>query len=143
MKDQKLETQIRKTQEFIELWHKFRQIYSQATKGDPPSGEKDFLETKELVNFRFEDLMDDLGVKPLKRFLITGFIYEILSIKTLSFMSDEKSKAINKNWENSYNFLNATLARLERKKKRIGSFNKFFVISKKILKGKEIKGGGR
>jgi hypothetical protein len=145
MKDRDLENQIRKTEEFIELWSKLREIYEKSAKGIPSTGmtDKDFRETKELVNHKFEDLMDVLEVRQLDRHLKSGFIYDILSLDALSFMSDEKSSAMDDNWKRSYGFLNATLERLERKRRRLGSLNKFFIMSKKILQGKEIKGGKR
>ena len=135
MKDKKLEENIKKAGHFIEIWNKFHDIFENATSREyvDESGEKEFLSTKTLVSSRYEDLMDSLGVKPLKRFIINPSLYNILSLDNLSIMSDEKLKTVGKDWNESCRFLTALQKRLESKKRRLKDFNKFaFVVKNKM-----------
>ena len=135
MIDKKLESNIKKTKEFIEIWKRFYQTFSNTISHShvDENKEKEFLSTRDVVNSRYEDLMDSLEVKPLKRHIMTPFVYNIFSIDKISIMSDEKLKEVNKEWEKSGEFLHSLLRRLEKKKDKIKSFNRFaFQIKKKI-----------
>ena len=78
--------------------------------------------------------MDSLGVKPLKRFIMSPAMCSLLSLERISIMSDEKSKSVTRDWKESCEFLNSLKARLEKKKKRIEGFNRFFFEFKKNIK---------
>ncbi len=126
MIDKKVEDNIKKTKRFLEFWSKFHELYS--------SKEENFLSTRILVNSRFQDLMDSVGMKHSQR-LTKGFpIYEILSIENLSGMSDEKLKRIEECWTDSYSFLRSLLNRFQRKKRRIEGFNKSIFVIKSFLR---------
>lgn len=135
MTDKKLENNIKKARDFIEFWHKFYDIFK-STISENHLGrdkEEEFLSVRELVNSRYEDLMDSLGVKPLKRFIMSPSVYNVLSFEKISIMSDRRLNIIDKDWRESFRFLRALLGRLERKRNRIGNFNKFaFIFKKKI-----------
>ena len=75
-------------------------------------------------------------MKPLRRFIISPSIYNVLALDKLSMMSDERSKAIAKDWEESSRFLNSLLSRLQRKKRRIEGFNKFVFVLKNRIRRK-------
>ncbi|MFH1380812.1 MAG: hypothetical protein ABIH57_01385 [Candidatus Omnitrophota bacterium] len=135
MIDLKLEANIKNTKEFIELWTKFHQIFEKTISEPLVNNEKEaeFASVRKLLNSRFEDLMDSLDIKPLKRFVMCTAICNILALEELSNMSDEKMKNFNTDWDESSKFLYGILDRLNRKKNRIGDFNKFaFVIKRKI-----------
>ena len=129
MIDKKLENNIKKTKEFIEIWSKFSNIFKRALSEGHVGNqrEKEFMSTKYLVDSRYDDLMDSLGVKPLKRFTMGPAIYNVLSIDKLSIMSDDKIKKFEEDLSESNKFLEALLSRLDRKKRRIESFNKFYL----------------
>jgi len=133
MKDKKLEDNIKKAEDFIEIWDKFHHIFKNALSEAHVTEEKDdeFIATKDLVNSRYEDLMDSLEVKPLKRFLISPTVYNILALDRISTMSDERLKIVAEDWSGAFEFLYSLLNRLRKKKKRIEGFNKFFFIMKK------------
>jgi len=133
MVDKNLEDNIKKTKDFIELWKKFHKVFRGTTSGSHINDEKEleFLNIKELAYSRYEDLMDSLGVKPLRRFIKSPSVYTILDIEKIAIMSDEKLKAVDKNWEGSWDFLNSLLQRLERNKKRLEGFNKFIFMMRK------------
>jgi len=138
MIDRKLEANIKKTKEFIEIWDKFNRIFKNTISGNHVSidEEKEFLSTKTLVNSRYEDLMDSLGVKPLKRFIMSPSVYSVLSLEKISIMSDGKFDTVDKDWEESSRFLTALLERLKIKKRRIEGFNRFFFVTKKAIRRK-------
>ncbi len=138
MIDRKLEANIKKTKEFIEIWDEFNRIFKNTISENHVSidEEKEFLSTKALVNSRYEDLMDSLGVKPLKRFIMSPSIYNVLSLEKISIMSDEKFDTVDKDWEESSKFLTALLERLKTKKRRIEGFNRFFFVTKKAIRRK-------
>ena len=139
MIDRKLEANIKKTKEFIEIWDKFNRIFKNTISENHVSidEEKEFLSTKALVNSRYEDLMDSLGVKPLKRFIMSPSIYSVLSLEKISIMSDEKLGMVDKDWKESSKFLTALFKRLESKKRRIEGFNRFFFMAKKGIRRKK------
>jgi len=138
MRDKRLEANIKKVYEFIELWAKlhenFKDLLSSAKVGTEV--ETNFVTTRNLVYKRYEDLMDSLGVKPLRRFIISPAIYNILTVSKLSTMSDAKIEALKRGWVEAENFLNMLARRLERKKRRIEDFNKFVFVFKRIITGR-------
>ncbi len=129
MIDRKLEENIKKAKEFAEIWENFRRIFNN-------NDEKNFLATKTLVNSRYDDLMDSIGEKPIKRFVKNASLYNILSLKNLSMMSDERLRMIKGDWEESRAFLFSLINRLQRKKKRIDEFNRFFFLLKNAVRRK-------
>lgn len=133
MIDKKLETNIKKTKEFVELWRKFRGIFANTISGSRlgDDEEKEFISTRNLVNSRYEDLMDSLGIKPLGRFLKSPSVYDVLSVERLSTMSDDRLEKVDEDWKKSSKYLAMLLERLMRKKRRLEGFNKFFFLTKK------------
>ncbi|MFH1594072.1 MAG: hypothetical protein ABID09_05200 [Candidatus Omnitrophota bacterium] len=132
MIDKRLEANIRKTKQFIELWDKFHTFFNKTICENCVSeeNEKEFVSIRVLVNSRYEDLMDGLGVKPLKRFMINPSITSLLTLEKIGIMSDTKGKAVNDSWADSSGYLNLLLERLKRKKRRIEGFNRFFFVLK-------------
>lgn len=138
MVDKKLEENIRKAEDLIEIWDKFHRIFERAvSKGQVGSdGEEEFVSVRNLVSSRYEDLMDSMGVKPLRRFIVGSHVYNILSLDKLSIMSDEKQKAVEDDWRLSGEFLGSLRDRLKRKKKRIEGFNRFWLLAKRKIQNK-------
>jgi len=138
MIDKKLEENIKKTRDFMDIWNKFHDIFRSTVSADHVDAEKEkeFLSIKSLVSSRYEDLMDSLGVKPLRRFIINASAYNIFSIDKLSIMSDVKLAVFDRDWLESSSFLKTLYDRLGRKKRRIENFNKFAFVIKKGIKGR-------
>jgi hypothetical protein len=135
MIDKKLEDNIKKARDFIEIWHKFHDIFKNTVSENHVGSdrEREFLSVKDLVSSRYEDLMDSLGVKPLRRFMLSPSVYNILSFEKISIMSDKRLDTIDNDWTESLKFLKVLLERLEKKKRRIGGFNRFAFVVKKSL----------
>ncbi len=141
MVDKTLEQNITKTQTFLELWTKFHELYRDAVSDDRGMGPKGeiFISTRGLVNSKFDDLIDSLKKTPRCGITQRFLFYEILSLKDLSTMSDERLDKIKDCWMDSYIFLYGTLDRFKKKKQRIEKFNKFFFIMKRLV----MRGGRR
>ena len=139
MIDRKLEGDIKKTKEFIELWDKFHQIFKDAISENhvSESKEKEILATKSLVGSRYEDLMDTLGKRPLERFIMSPSVYNILSLEKISIVSDRRLDALDCDWREAQRSLKALFERLERKKRRIGNLNRFAFALKKGVRRKK------
>lgn len=139
MIDRKLEGDIKKTKEFIELWDKFHQIFKDAISENhvSESKEKEILSTRNLVSSRYEDLMDTLGKRPLERFIMSPSVHNILSLEKISIVSDKRLDTLDCDWREAFGFLKALLERLERKKRRIGNLNRFAFALKKGVRRKK------
>jgi len=132
MIDKKLEEKIKQTQIFIEFWTKFHELYNNALSENEAGPKTEvFLSTRELVNKRFEDTMDFLEFSQRYRLANCYPIYEILSVKDISHMSDEKRKRIDDFWTDSFIFIYAVMKRLKKRRQRIMKFNRFLYIAKK------------
>jgi len=128
MIDKKLEANIKKVKEFMEIWNNFRGLFEN-------SEVQNFAATKKLINTRFDDLMDSLGEGPLARFTKNEPLYNILSLQDIAIMSDERRKTVDNDWEDSSKFLGRLLGRLEKKKRRIEDMSPVgFGIKKGIAK---------
>lgn len=137
MIDKELEHNIKKTKDFMEIWGKSRRIFKNMISGNhvDTGKEEEFASVKDLLNSRYEDLMDALGVKPLRRFTMNQSVCNILELGNISIMSDEKLKSADRDWAESQKFFETLFERLKRKKRRIEGFNRFFLsVKRKIAK---------
>lgn len=138
MIDKKLESNIKDMKKFLEFWSKFHEIYNNAiaNKNSLNTDEENFLSTRSLVNFRFHDLMDSANIKPHNRLTRGSPIYEILSLESLSGISDDKLKRLEDCWTESFFYLSSILNRFQKKKNHIEKFNKFVFIMKNLIRRK-------
>ena len=84
MTDKKLEHNIKCTREFIEIWKNFYRIFNNTISEShlTETKEREVLSLRNLVSSRYEDLMDSLGVKPLRRFIANPAMHNLLSWKS-------------------------------------------------------------
>ncbi|NQT22783.1 MAG: hypothetical protein HQ579_05000 [Candidatus Omnitrophica bacterium] len=136
MIDKKLEDNIKNTKRFLEFWSKFHEMHTELITGSAvlPKRQEDFRSTRTLVNSRFQDLMEFVGINQAERVTKAIPLYEILSIENTSDISDEKIARIEDYWTDSYIYLSFILGRLQKKKKRIERFNKFFFMAKNFFR---------
>jgi hypothetical protein len=109
---------INKTREFIELWKKFNQIYKEAMGKAAITEEEEelFLETKSIVARKFQTLVDSLSVERSTIERTYDVINQILSLKSISTISEEALRKLNVDWHQSYISLNRLLGHLEAQK---------------------------
>jgi hypothetical protein len=106
---------ISKTKEFIELWKKFNQIYKEAMGKTAITEEEEdlFLETKSIVARKFQTLVDSLAIERVTIDRTYDVINQILSLRSISTLSEESLRKINNDWHQSYISLNRLLGHLE------------------------------
>jgi hypothetical protein len=109
---------IAKTKEFIELWKKFNQIYKEAMGKTAITEEEEdlFLETKSIVARKFQTLVDSLAIERSTIDRTYDVINQILSLRSISTLSEECLRKINNDWHQSYISLNRLLGHLEAQK---------------------------
>ena len=135
MIDKHLEANIKNTEEFLEYWIKFNQIYKDiiSVRQGSTSVTDIFFSTQNIVNHRFEDFLDSIGISHKQRVDRYFGIYRILSIKDLDVMSDSKIDQIKEDWTESFILLYDLLKRFKRKKSRIEDINGMFFRVKKFF----------
>lgn len=139
MIDKKTETDIKDVKNFLEFWAKFHSIYEATiSKGTiSKDEERKFLETKDLIASKYEALRNGLEFKYMPHSRLTDPVSDILSINSVSFMSEKHLKKVNDDWRDSYIFLNSVLERFKNKKKRLEQFHPVAVFFKRILERKQ------
>ncbi|MBN1527341.1 MAG: hypothetical protein JW919_07155 [Candidatus Omnitrophica bacterium] len=135
MIDKKTETDIKDLKNFLEFWTKFHSIYETTISKEIISKdeEKKFLETKDLITSKYEALRGGLEFKYMPHSRLTDPVNDILSINSVSFMSEKHLKKVNDDWRDSYIFLNSVLERLKNKKKRLEQFHPVAVFLKRVF----------
>ena len=106
---------ITKTKEFIELWKKFNQIYKESMGKTTITEEEEdlFLETKSIVARKFQTLVDSLSIERATIDRTYDVINQILSLRSISTLSEESLRKIGNDWHQSYISLNRLLGHLE------------------------------
>ncbi|MFA5069401.1 MAG: hypothetical protein WC300_03260 [Candidatus Omnitrophota bacterium] len=106
---------ITQTKEFIELWKKFNQIYKEAMNKTAITEEEEllFLETKSIVARKFQTLVDSLAVERATIDRTYDVINHVLSLKSISTVSEESIRKMDTDWHQSYISLNRLLGHLE------------------------------
>ena len=116
-----LEEKIKKTKEFMELWLKFRELYTKALKKEAIHAEEEmtFLETKSLIARKYQALMDRLEMEPSMDDKTFDVISQVLSLQSVSSISDVQIQEIETGWHRSFMFLNKLLGTLENQKETL------------------------
>ena len=135
MKDKRLEKKIKLLKEFMELWIKFHDLYKTALSKQSisPEEEKNFLETKSLIARKYQMLKDFLGIEPQTDDRTFDVISQVLSLESVSTISDLGIKKIESDWHNSYIQLNKLLGELESKTEDLKSINTFVIFLRKLF----------
>ena len=137
MIDKEIEEKIKKTKEFMELWIKFHNLYKEALKDKvvDPEEEKAFLETKSLIARKYQALTDLLKITPSTEDKTIDVISQVLSLQSISTLSDVQLEEIDNGWHHSNIFLNKLLGSLENRKETLSKVNPLSVLLPKIFSG--------
>lgn len=135
MIDRNLEKEIKQTKDFIELWRKFHDLYKGALDKQTISSqeEESFLETKSLLARNYQALLDSLNIKSTIEDKTFEVISQILSLDSISTISDMQMKKIENDWHNSYITLNKILGSLESKKEALAEISAVKIIIKRVF----------
>lgn len=115
MRTQEIKDSINKTREFMELWIKFHQIFKESMGKSPitPEEEDLFLQTKSIIACKFQTLADSLSIDRPTIDRTYEVINQILSLKSISTLSEQTLAKIENDWHESYISLNRLLGHLE------------------------------
>ena len=135
MIDRKTEADIKAINSFLEFWVKFHSIYNAIiskeliTKDD----ESKFLETKALIQNKYDALKNNLEFKYMPHTRYTDPVNDILALKGIRFIAEKNLKKLDADWKDSYIFLNNILERLKNTKRRLEAFNPVGVFLKRFF----------
>lgn len=134
MVNPELEEKIKKTKEFMELWIKFRELYTKALKKEAIHAEEEmaFLETKSLIARKYQALMDRVGMEPSMEDKTFDVVSQVLSLQGVSSLSDIQTQEIEKGWHRSFMFLNKLLGTLENQKETLAHVSPLSVWGPKL-----------
>jgi hypothetical protein len=135
MINKRTEENIKDLKSFLESWLKFRQLYQGIISKNILTKEDEaaFFETKDLMAQKYSSLRKEMEFKYMPHGRLTDPVSEILSLDSVSCMSEKKSKRIDDNWNDSHIFLNSILERLKNRKRRLEHFSTFGVMAKRML----------
>jgi len=133
--DKPILRKIEHIKEFLELWVKFHQMYKSALNKQSitPEEEDNFLQTKSLIARRYQTLMDELEIKPTMEDRTMDVIGSILSLDSVSNISDMQLKKLENDWHNSFLLLNRFLGKLEADKSEARKTSSLAVLKEKFL----------
>jgi hypothetical protein len=135
MIDKKFETDMKAVKSFLEFWGKFHAMYVEVISRELITSEDEakFLETKELMRLKYEELKAGLELNYVPRTRPTDPVRDILALSSIRFMAEKNLKKAEGDWKDSYVFLNSILERLKDKKRRLEQFNPVGVFLKRIF----------
>jgi hypothetical protein len=138
MIDKKIEADIKEVTAFLELWGKFHSIYRLTIAKERISNDDEakFLETKDILAKRYEEMRSSLDLKYSPYGRLTDPIEEILALKGIRLISEKNLKKLEADWSDAYVFLNSILERLKNNRRRFDQFNPVGVFIKRIFKRK-------
>ncbi len=121
MVDRELELKIKRLKEFMQLWIKFHEMYKSSISRETisPEDEKTFLDTKSLIARKYQALKDFLEIASSYDDKTFDVISQVLSLKSVSAISDLSMNKIENDWHNSYIQLNKLLGELEGKQEAL------------------------
>lgn len=135
MIDKKFETDMKAVKGFLEFWGKFHAMYVEVISKEliTNDDEAKFLETKELMRIKYDELRSGLELNYVPKTRLTDPVSDILALNSIRFMAEKNLKKANDDWKDSYVFLNTILERLKDKKRRLEQFNPVGVFLKRIF----------
>ena len=101
---------------FKEFLNAFKNLYQSisASRRIEPDQEKAFLETKSLLERRFDDLEETVGSEAISRELRLAIV-EIMAMDSLASLSDERLRQLQGRWDQVEEGFSRLLERLKRR----------------------------
>jgi len=131
----KIDSDIKAMNSFLEFWGKFHSIYTVSASKELISGDDEtkFLETKDTIKGKYDELRSVLDFKYMPHGRLTDPVSDILGMQTIRFISEKNIKRIENDWKDSYVFLNNITEQLSNKKRRLKNFNPVGVFFKRMF----------
>ena len=111
---------IGEAKEFMQLWVKFHELYKAAMKKTSitPEEEAEFFQTKSIVARKFQKLAESLSIDRVIVDRAYDVINQILSLKSISNLSESTLDKLEADWHESYINLNRLIGHLEAQKEK-------------------------
>lgn len=137
MKSQELENKIEALKEFIDLWIKFHNLYTEAVKNSAtnPAAEKEFLDLKSLLARRYQALLDALNIQHTTEDRTFDVITQLLSLRDAVSISELQMQKIENDWHNSFISLNKWLGTLEHRQNTLAKVSATKIFMDKLSHG--------
>lgn len=135
MRDKKLERQIEKFENFIELWKKFHELFAMARSQDniAETDEKEFFEIKTIIARNYSVLMDSIGISESKDSSSLEMLSQVISLADAKDISDGIAKRITSVWNAKYLDFQKILGELEHNKEELAHISGFKIFLKKLF----------
>jgi len=136
MIDKQIEANLLKIRSFREFWGKFHSIYNELSCKERLLEEDDakFLETKEMLRKKYEELIKALDFKYMPHTRLTDPVESILSLGTIRFIAEKNARKIEDDWLDSYIFLNSVEEHLKNRKRRLENVSFISLFFKNLMK---------
>lgn len=138
MIDKQLEQQIKKAKDFIDLWMRFRELYQNALGRTNiiPEEERAFLSLKSDLVRQYQGLLESIGAAHSPEDRTFDVISTIISLASVTALSEMQFKKVENDWHSSYLNLNKILGSLENKKEQLSKINTTKIALDKFLSGR-------
>ncbi len=135
MRDKKLERQIDKFENFIELWKKFHELFIMARSQNDISqtDEKEFFEIKTIIARNYSVLMDSIGISDAKDSSSLEMLSQVVSLADAKDISEGIAKRITSVWNTKYLDFQKILGELEHNKEELAHISSFKIFLKKLF----------
>lgn len=136
MIDKRIVSDIQALKGFLEFWGRFHSIYGDIISKDRITGDDEtkFIEAKEMIRAKYDSLNKQLDLKYMPHGRPTDPVSDLLSMKTIRFVSEDNIKKIENDWKDSYVFLNNIMEQMKTTKKISDDFNPVSAFLRRILK---------
>ncbi len=135
MRDKKLERQIDKFENFIELWKRFYDLFLLARSQENVSqdDEKEFFEIKTVIARNYNVLMDSIGINDGNDSGSLEMLSQVVSLADAKDISDGIAKRITSVWNTKYLDFQKILGELEHNKEELAYVSGFKIFLKKLF----------
>jgi hypothetical protein len=135
MRDRKLEKNIERVQEFVELWKQLSQFLDRGFKGTEFSGDEEagFLELKSSIAQEHEFLATTLGSEMPHEDKTLRLLNSLPSLAGFRELPEGMGKKITSEWHSTFIAMQSLLGRLRGRKSQLASMSSLSLASKRVL----------
>jgi len=129
MRDRRLETNIKRVEDFIEQWKRLSQFLDRGLKGGTFTDEEEagFLDLKSAIAQQHELLITTLGTESERDDKALRLLNSVPSLQSFQGLAEGMDKRISSEWHSTYLALQSLLGRLKGRKAQLASISSFRV----------------
>ncbi len=135
MRDRRLEQNIKRVEEFIELWKQLSQFLDRGLRGGTFSDEEEgqFLQLKSAIAQQHELLMTTLGGEAERDDKALRLLNNVPSLGAFQDLAEGMDKRLSTEWHSTFMALQALLGRLRGKQAQLASISSFAVAIRGVF----------